>query len=339
MEIGNRPFRVEDESGVGEVRRYAVELARNAGFGTEDAGRVAIVATELGTNIFKHAGRGAILVALFDDETGEGVECIALDAGPGIPNLALAIPDGYSTYGSAGGGLGAIERLCHSFDVYSSPGRGVVLLARLEKGDPSRARKTIFPSSGAVSIAKEGEEICGDNWKVRRLDAGLSLLVVDGLGHGPFAADAARAAVRAYDATDGQAAVSVIERLHQATRSTRGAAASIAYLPSNDNEVVFVGVGNVAGAAISESEARRMVSSNGTLGHSLRSVRPFTYQTRGETLAILASDGLGTHWTLDAYPGLRRRHPTVVAATLYRDFNRARDDVTVLVGRRPSRDG
>jgi anti-sigma regulatory factor (Ser/Thr protein kinase) len=336
MEIGNRPIRVEHESGVGEARRVAVDIARKAGFGSEDAGRVAIVATELSTNVLKHAGRGAILVGLFEDETGEGVECIALDSGPGIPNLALAIRDGFSTCGSAGGGLGAIQRLCHSFDVYSSSGRGVVLLARMEKGDPSRARKTVFPSTGAISIAKEGEEICGDSWKVRRLDGGFSLLVVDGLGHGPFAADAARAAVRAYDATNGQAVASVIERLHRATRSTRGAAASIAYLPSNSNEVNFVGVGNVAGAAISGSETRRMVSSNGTLGHSLKSVRPFTYQTQGETLTILASDGLGTHWTMDAYPGLRQRHPTVVAATLYRDFNRGRDDVTVLVGRRPA---
>jgi anti-sigma regulatory factor (Ser/Thr protein kinase) len=334
MEVANHPIRVEHESAVGEVRRFAAELARKQGFESEDAGRVAIVATELGTNVLKHAGRGAILVGLFDDETGEGIECIALDTGPGIPNLALAFRDGFSTYGSAGGGLGAIHRLSHSFDVYSLSGRGSVLLARMEKGDPSRGRKTVFPSTGVISVAKEGEDVCGDSWKVKRLDAGLSLLVVDGLGHGPFAADAARAAVRAYDATNGQAAVSVIERLHQATHSTRGAAASIAYLPSNANEVVFVGVGNVAGAAISEGDARRMVSSNGTLGHSFKSVRPFTYPTRGETLTILASDGLGTHWTLDAYPGLRQRHPTVVAATLYRDFNRGRDDVTVLVGRR-----
>ena len=142
--------------------------------------------------------------------------------GPGIPNLALAIRDGFSTCGSAGGGLGAIQRLCHSFDVYSSSGRGVVLLARMEKGDPSRARKTVFPSTGAISIAKEGEEICGDSWKVRRLDGGFSLLVVDGLGHGPFAADAARAAVRAYDATNGQAVVTAEElELRRDARDTK----------------------------------------------------------------------------------------------------------------------
>ena len=44
------------------------------------------------------------------------------------------------------------------------------------------------------------------------------------------------------------------------------------------------------------------------------------------------SDGLATRWSLDAYPGLQRRHPGLVAGVLYRDYSRGRDDVTVLVG-------
>jgi hypothetical protein len=48
---------------------------------------------------------------------------------------------------------------------------------------------------------------------------------------------------------------------------------------------------------------------------------------------ILHSDGLGTQWRLDRYPGLRQKHPSLIASVLYRDFNRGRDDVTVLVAR------
>jgi hypothetical protein len=50
-------------------------------------------------------------------------------------------------------------------------------------------------------------------------------------------------------------------------------------------------------------------------------------------LLILHSDGLATRWDLSRYPGLALRHPTLVAATLYRDFTRGRDDVTVFVAR------
>lgn len=340
MEIGGRRIQVEDESGVGLVRRAATEIARKAGFDSTEMGRVAIVATELASNLLKHAGRGAILASRFDADAGEGVELIALDSGPGIPNLSLAMSDGFSTFGSAGGGLGAIKRLSHAFDVYSAPQKGAVVLARMQRGDPSRKNSdSSFPPIGVVCVPKSGEEASGDGWKVRQLDVGLSMLVVDGLGHGPFAAEAAHAAIRTYEASEGKPDASLMERLHQALRPTRGAAASVAYMPADVDEVVFIGVGNVAGIAISEAEPRRMVSANGTLGHSLKSVRSFTYPTRGETLTILTSDGLGTHWTLDAYPGLRNRHPSVIAATLYRDFDRSRDDVTVLVGRRATRVG
>jgi hypothetical protein len=52
---------------------------------------------------------------------------------------------------------------------------------------------------------------------------------------------------------------------------------------------------------------------------------------------VMFSDGLASHWSLDDYPGLRQRHPTLIAAVLYRDFSRRRDDVTVVVARqRPS---
>jgi hypothetical protein len=159
-------------------------------------------------------------------------------------------------------------------------------------------------------------------------------MVVDGLGHGPLAATASHAAVTAFDASDGAPSAETMQRLHNALRSTRGAAASIAALLDGADTVAFVGVGNVAGAVVTGTESKRMVSHNGTLGHALKAVKPFTYQTQGETLVVLASDGLSTAWSLDSYPGLRLRHPSLIAGVLYRDFSRRRDDVTVLVARR-----
>ena len=62
-------------------------------------------------------------------------------------------------------------------------------------------------------------------------------------------------------------------------------------------------------------------------------MQEFTYPYQGSSLVVLCSDGLGTSWTLEAYPGLARRQPTLIAGVLYRDFTRDRDDVTVLVAR------
>ena len=74
-----------------------------------------------------------------------------------------------------------------------------------------------------------------------------------------------------------------------------------------------------------------MVSYNGTVGHEVRKIREFTYLWPKGGLLVMHSDGLGTQWRLDRYPGLIARHPSLIAGVLYRDFNRGRDDVTVLV--------
>ena len=130
----------------------------------------------------------------------------------------------------------------------------------------------------------------------------------------------------------GRADLDTITRLHQALRPTRGAAASILH-PQDSNEVSFIGVGNVLGVVASDLETRRMVNFNGTLGHALKAVRPFGYPTRGETLAVLASDGLGTHWSLDL-SRLESTPPDPHRRRSLRDFDRGRDDVTVVVAKR-----
>jgi len=329
-----RAIALDDDSRVAEVRRAAVNRAKAIGFLETEVGRVAIVATELATNLLKHARQGEILVSTFDDGDGDGIECLALDRGPGIPDIAISMRDGHSTAGSPGTGLGAIARQSHVLDIYTSMTHGSAILARVYRGDPAGASPKPTPATGAVCVPIIGEEACGDMWAVKRTHAGLSVMVVDGLGHGPLAATASHAAVMAFEASDGAPSADVMQRLHTALRPTRGAAASIAGLPTEGGIVAFIGLGNVAGAVVTATECKRMVSHNGTLGHALKTVKPFTYPTQGETLVVLASDGLGTSWSLDTYPGLRLRHPSLIAGVLYRDFSRRRDDVTVLVARR-----
>ena len=324
-----RAVRVEDSSQVAEARRTAVALAGELGFGEASAGRVAIVATELATNLLKHAGRGEILVGVFDDGEGAGLECIALDRGPGMIDMDAAMRDGHSSAGSCGAGLGAIVRQSQEVDIYSQPGGGVAVLARLHRDSRPGDRPPTPARIGAVSLPKPGEEACGDAWSVRREGDAMLAMVVDGLGHGPLAATAAQAAVTAFEAARLPPSGDLIARLHLALRATRGAAASIMQVAAG--EVQFIGVGNVAGVVVTDEGERRMVCYNGTLGQVVKTVRPFAYPAPGAAIVVLASDGLGTSWSLGAYPGLRRRHPSLIAAVLYRDFSRQRDDVTVLV--------
>jgi hypothetical protein len=159
----------------------------------------------------------------------------------------------------------------------------------------------------------------------------ITLMVADGLGHGQEAADASVEAVRLFHRFGGHQVPTLLDYIHGGLRSTRGAAVSIARFDPQTRRVAFAGVGNVSGAlASADGSLRRMVSMPGTAGHNARKIQVFDYPL-DHGLIVLASDGISTSWTLGKYTNIQTVHPTLIAAILYRDFGRGRDDATVLV--------
>jgi hypothetical protein len=123
----------------------------------------------------------------------------------------------------------------------------------------------------------------------------------------------------------------MLERIHHALRPTRGAAVALAEIDRAAQCVRFAGLGNIAGTIVANGATRSVVSHHGTAGHDARRLQEFTYPWPSGAMLVLHSDGLLSHWTLEPYPGLRERHAMLVAALLYRDCRRARDDTTVVV--------
>jgi hypothetical protein len=187
---------------------------------------------------------------------------------------------------------------------------------------------------GAVSVPKAGEHVCGDGWSVRHGVTGAAALLVDGLGHGLYAAEAADAARAAFTRQQFADTSHALQAVHDSLRHTRGAAGAILDVDYHTRTAKFSGIGNVCCAIVHEGVARQAVSNSGTLGHQARHFREYTYPWSDDASFVMHSDGLTSHWSLNGYQGLGVRHPTVIAAVLYRDFTRHRDDVTVLVGRR-----
>jgi anti-sigma regulatory factor (Ser/Thr protein kinase) len=325
---------VREESQVAEARRRAVTLGDRAGFDATEAGRVAIVATELATNLLKHGDGGVILAGRFEDSTGTGIELIALDRGRGMENLAACLEDGYSTAGSAGQGLGSIRRQSHAFDVATWPGIGTAVLARLSRGRPDGRMR--FPRSGAIAVPVAGEEVCGDAVRCVEEDGRVDVLVADGLGHGAGAATAAAEALRVFDGRRGRRPEEVVADLHAALRATRGAAVAVARIDPAAGRVSFCGLGNVVGSIFGGERTQRMISHNGTAGLAMHRIQTFDYPLGPRAAVVMHSDGLTTSWSPDRYTGLFDRHPALAAAVLWRDHNRGRDDssVAVIVGGR-----
>ncbi|HTV90767.1 MAG TPA: ATP-binding protein, partial [Stellaceae bacterium] len=301
------------------------------GFDEEKTGRVALIATELATNLIRHASEGELVVSRFSDSDGQGVELLALDRGPGIPDVQRALSDGYSTSGTLGGGLGAMGRSADRFALFTRPHLGTAVLARFVGAPPLPGRRAA--GLGAVIQPFPGEQVCGDAWAYADHPGGGTLLVVDGSGHGEQAAKAAAVASEAFLANAELDCVRLVEMLHHALAPTRGAALAVARIDTTQRVVRFVGIGNIAASIVMDGELRHMVSHNGTAGHVAPRIREFTYPYSRAPLVIMNSDGLSTRWDLAAYPGLAAAHPALIAGILYRDHRRPRDDCAVLAWR------
>jgi anti-sigma regulatory factor (Ser/Thr protein kinase) len=328
---------VGDESRIGEARRAVVALVQDAD--ETVSGRVAIVTSELATNLARHARGGELLARRVAPSEGHpgAIELVAVDRGPGMSDIARCVSDGFSTSGTSGTGLGAVARMAEVFDVFSQPGQGTVVICRVPLAGWTESHPPPVPrmSFGVVCLPYPGEHVCGDAWTVHtRADGVITVMVADGLGNGPKAAEAADAAVASFGATLQRTATpaDVLTAAHLALRPTRGAAVAIAEIDPVRRTVHFAGAGNIA-ASVLGTGSQSLVSLNGIVGHHMGRVREFAYDWPAGATLVLHSDGLSAKWRPESYPGVLRHHPSALATLLVRDFTRGRDDVTALVVR------
>jgi anti-sigma regulatory factor (Ser/Thr protein kinase) len=328
---------IEDASQVSEARRLATKMTDGLGFSEVRTGQVAIVVTEIATNILKHAGTGEILLRTADDDGPPQFEVLGLDQGPGMRSVNECLRDGYTTAGSLGQGLGAIQRLTDESDFYSVPGKGTAILARWATTSPapqSDTRRQACLRAGAVNVCKRGQEVCGDSWGIRQDEEFSVLLVADGLGHGYEASLASQEAVRMLREHHGLPPLSLLNLSHRALRSSRGAAVAVARIDRTRGTVTFAGVGNVMAQIFDGAEAsQHLVSMNGTAGHQTGKLREFSYPWPENGMLILHSDGLSIGAGIDSQPRLALHDPSLIAGVLYRDFSRGQDDATVVVAK------
>ncbi len=316
---------VDHSSQIALARRTARAQALRVGLPEARADDVEIVAVELSTNLLHHGQGGLLLLNAF---THAGtLELLAVDSGPGMASLMDCSEDGYSSGSTPGLGLGSIRRLSDSVQAYSWPEKGTVVAASFAAKDPA-------PSvPGVVCTAMQGETVSGDRWACKHEGGQELYLVVDGLGHGVQASEAATLAVDIFLNTRLSDPVALVQQMHGPLRSTRGAALAVIGFDRKTQAASFCGVGNISASLQTADRVTNLISQNGTVGHQARQIRAFSYPFQKGDLLIMHSDGISTHWSLNKFPGLLAAGPAPVAAVLHRDFNRGRDDATVMAVR------
>ncbi|MGV9944467.1 ATP-binding SpoIIE family protein phosphatase [Streptomyces sp. NPDC003401] len=324
----------------GSARGAATTLARRLGLGSHRSAEVALAVTEAATNVQRHAVDGALLLRIVRAGGAAGVEFLTVDSGPGMTDVPAALADGTSTAGTLGIGLGAVSRLADHFDLHSVPGRGTVMSAQFWARD--REARSVVALAGATSTAGvtrpiSGEQVCGDAWGVRTDgdDAAdghaIVVMLCDGLGHGPLAARAGEAALRAFHGARDLSPEGVLNAVHLALRGTRGGAVSVMRIEPRARRVLFCGIGNVNGYLMGEGSRRTLLPAPGIVGSHMRRLRTFEEPLPEHGALVMHSDGLTDRWDQGAMPGLLSHSPLVVAGQLLREAGVRRDDASVVV--------
>ncbi|MFF7409289.1 SpoIIE family protein phosphatase [Streptomyces lydicus] len=318
-------IRVDHYSAVHLAAQTARSLAQSRQLPGPLPEHCAVIASELGSNVAKHATDGALFVQ--PTLLGDGVEVLSADRGPGMPELERCLTDGYSTTATLGAGLGSVSRIASDFTIRTQEGTGTLACARLwAPGDPPPSAA----GTGAVCLPADGEEVSGDACALRDTPAGRTAIVIDGLGHGPLAAEAAQSALRAFHRAPDDPLPDLLHGIHRALRRSRGAAVGLLRLHPHRAE--YCGVGNVRVLALTgQSVHHRHTGQPGIVG--LRMPRPQVRSLPLEpgTTAVLHSDGIDHRWTLSPPPHLLRLPPPLLAVALAHGHRLTRDDATVLV--------
>ncbi|WP_028981388.1 ATP-binding protein [Sporocytophaga myxococcoides] len=331
-------FPVEDRSYLALIKNKIKDIGQELLLGDTEIGKLNIIATELVTNLIKFGEHGReILIKPVVFSEVSGVEIVSIDKGSGAKDPVRMMEDGYSTAGTKGEGLGAIKRLSDEFDIYSQS-TGTIVLARVFK-----KTKSLYPKTkegfevGGVMVAKIPETVCGDQWHYVTDDNGLSLAVIDGLGHGKEANEAAVEAINIYkENIKSETPDFIVDKIHSGLKKTRGAVGLIIHADNQKKNMIHCGVGNIGCKVISNysmENAKSLILFNGILGLNVKRMNSTINIWDNTKTMVVHSDGLTSRWDLHKYPGILNRHPTIIAAVLYRDFNRRTDDITVVVAR------
>lgn len=325
---------VTDPSGVGQARRAGAALARRGGATASRVEAVALVLTELASNLVKHAGGGDLFFRSLPsaNDGPAGFEVTSVDRGQGIADVAAAEHDGFSTARTAGTGLGAVRRASDRLEIHSVAGAGTVLRALF------RPEATGRWEIGVISRPHPGEARNGDRLWIHGDGETLILVLVDALGHGPVAAEVSDRAEERLEAMARKGEVAsatptaVLGALHDALGGTRGAAVSVLIAHGDARHVDFAGIGNVTGRLVTPQSSRTFLGFPGIVGHRTRSLRETRYDWEPDGLLVLHTDGLSERWDLSDRPTLFGGSASMMAALLYQESQR-RDDATVVVVR------
>lgn len=313
------------------ARRAVRELAVVIGFDARGCEEAALVAGELAANLVRHAGGGCLMLAPLAVAGRRGLQIESVDQGPGIANIDEALTDGFSTAGSLGNGLGAVNRLMDEFEISSRLGRGTRILCRKWVRSDQPGRWPCPLDIGVATRPKPGYDQNGDDYVITQ-GAGSTLVgVIDGLGHGEPAHLAAVAARQFVLSHSDQPLDLIFRGAGFACRGTRGCVMALARFDGERGKMTFASVGNIEARVIGSPVPCPFVVYRGVIGLNAPAPRVTEQDWNPESILVLFSDGLTTHWCGSDFFDQSDQPAERIAQDMLRRLAKPNDDATLLI--------
>jgi len=316
------------------ARARGERLAQSIGMEKAQVADVAIAISELASNLVKHrVTEGKIIIREIRREGNKGIEVISSDLGPGITEIDIAMADGYSSAGSLGIGLPAVNRLMDEFQITSNVAEGTLVTTR--KWVNAKLPYTAMPELELSVFSRPfpGQRYNGDAYFVKRYEDKVIFAVIDGLGHGQYAQEASQAAVDCLENYYRRPFAEIFQLCHKRLKRTRGAAMSLCRVNVKDRIMTHTGIGNVQTRIYASEKVPGPFCINGTLGVAMRMVKVDDYPLPENSIIIMFSDGISGRFSPDNLPGFLTLKAQSLGKRIMDNYARDNDDVTIIVGR------
>ena len=330
------PIQVGVRADISAATQLTMEMALEAGFPPNEREQIALAARELASNLIDHAGGGVLVLRQLLNEGVSGIEIESIDQGPGIAQENLCVVDGFTTKtGSLGYGLGTVIRLMDQFDIQKNPGgeNGARIVCRRWLR-PGKTYSTESPLEvGIATRPHPASSVNGDAFVSMSWGTSTLAGVIDGLGHGQLAYEAAQAARNYVETHYNRPLDELFVGVARVCRGTRGVVMALARFDWARPQLTFGAIGNIEVRVRGDSKSPAFVIRRGILGAMAPKAVITTSPWSFSSVMALHSDGLQSHWRWEDLPELWDMPASQIARGMLRRLGKDNDDATIVVVR------
>jgi anti-sigma regulatory factor (Ser/Thr protein kinase) len=327
--VASRQIPIDQLFDCAMAQKTARQFACGLGFGEQASEEIVLVVAELASNLVKHAGCGALTLRPLNNGERIGIEVETEDHGPGMRDVEEAFKDGYSTGGGLGYGLGTVNRLMDELEVSSTAALGTRILCRRWLRVEADMATVHGWQVGVATRPRRLAAANGDAFVIHEWSGHLLAGVIDGLGHGEPAQEAALAAQAYVQSHYDSGLDKLFCGVSRACRGTRGVVMALARFES-PTAMTLASLGNIEMRPWTGAKRLQITVQRGFLGVHEDHVRVQQHGWDPSWMLVLHSDGLRTHWQWTDFPGLEREPPQAVANKLLSVLAKKDDDATIL---------